>query len=284
MKRQHAILGVGIESLPLPLAEVAMKVFSAPDALGQTAALLQLFERTLGYWTLVLASPYGSLPDREVPDRPQILTDLQALRQNPPTVQVLFHQVRLLLRELTGKPHPLQDVVTEIATTDGAPRPSFQDLIQRLGDLHGHGPQKAALRPVQEAVRDLVRGFRSLWTWNLVVVQTCMHEDPFLPGPTVSFHDFTGTLRYGVFRQISLAASLRIAPGVYLTRFVEGLVVPLGPSITWRTCGSCNQKELFLTRSPVLSTGETEIASATCVNVTTLNVKDKNLPPGFRGT
>ena len=139
-----------------------------------------------------------------------------------------------------------------------------------------------SLPQLVNAVNDLLVALRPLRGWTLACVVRVDRVDVFGDCETVHYIDYTGTYQRGTPRQVTLIKDLRMGPFVYLTRFAEGIVVPLEPNMRRRPCPETGAEELYWAAAPIVGPGVHRYESVIHHHGLDDEVTAKQIPRGAR--
>jgi hypothetical protein len=163
--------------------------------------------------------------------------------------------------ELTAVPGRVGDLARALLA-EGSAGPALHaatEAAQSARDAFGEVPDRTVLSrllPRLEArVAELLRALRPLRGWTLVAVTRVDRVDVFGDCETVEYIDYTGPYERGTPRQVTLIKDLRIGPFVYLSRFAEGIVVPVEPHLRRRPSPETGADELYWAESEIRAPG-----------------------------
>ncbi len=245
-----AAMGAGIEGLPLPLAQAARNAANATTPPERAAALVEV---VASIWRF-LAIGFGSMAAaaRRPPEDPKQATGFAEPWRSRAVAAAAV---------LAGTPGRVGELVARLF--DGAePKRAFQvadaeasKMAEALRAPAAASQANKSLPQLISAVNDLLVALRPLRGWTLACVVRVDRVDVFGDCETVHYIDYTGTYQRGTPRQVTLIKDLRMGPFVYLTRFAEGIVVPLEPNMRRRPCPETGADELYWASAPILEPG-----------------------------
>lgn len=275
-------------ALPYPIAGRVALATAAGSAVERVKLLFDVLE---GAWRLVatvLAAAYFS--PRPSASQAPLPEDLIAFARNSVTRHAYplgkwRELARLVARELISSDDVLGQLARELLRIKQG-NETLEALANQLHPLrnqfaHSVYPEARAQRdlPVFEQVtRDFLRALRPLDAWTLVTVEKA-ELDLYADLQMVEYIDHTGPSDGGARRRVGFKSAARLAHVVYLTRWRDGLVVPLEPFLRRRARG--NTFDLFWVQHlPRL--GTTQFVSVVSGDEATGDIDERRLPPRLR--
>jgi hypothetical protein len=271
-------LGAAVESLPLPLAVRVRDAVSAVTPLDRAGALVGVVAATwrflgitLGNMALAAGKPIDATVDSASgwaePWRRLASSAAAALAGTPGRVGELAGALFD-----AGQPRRALAMADEHAT---AVQAALEGSPDRTGIQRG-------LTALEGAVTELAGALRPLRGWTLVAVERVDRLGAFGDCESVSYVDYTGTYERGTPRQVTIIKDLRIGPFVYLTRFAEGIVVPLEPHLRRRLCPETGAEELHWAEALVREPGTHRYRTVIHGHLLEDEVNSKQIPRGAR--
>lgn len=273
--------------LPYPIAGRLLLASTAGSAVERVKLLFDVLE---GAWRLVaalLAAAYFSPRPGDaapLPDDLIVFARASATRHAYPLGK-WRELARLMARELA----PQQDVLGQLARELLRVRQGDETLEALANQLHplrnqfAHNvyPEARAQRDLpafEQATREFLRALRPLTSWTLVTVEK---SDPDLYADTqmVEYIDHTGAAEGGARRRVGFKSAVRLAHVVYLTRWRDGLVLPLEPFLRRRPRG--NSFDLFWAQH-LPRPGATSFAAVVDGDEIVSDIDERRLPPRLR--
>ncbi|HTM23523.1 MAG TPA: serine/threonine-protein kinase [Kofleriaceae bacterium] len=272
-----AAMGAGIEGLPLPLAQAARNAANATTPLERAAALVEVVGSIWRFLAIALGSMAAAA--RRPPEEPKQTTGFAEPWRSRAVAAAAV---------LAGTPGRVGELVARLF--DGAePKRAFQvadaeaaKMAEALRASTGSSMASKTLPQLVGAVNDLLVALRPLRGWTLACVVRVDRVDVFGDCETVHYIDYTGTYQRGTPRQVTLIKDLKMGPFVYLTRFAEGIVVPLEPNMRRRTCPETGAEELYWAAAPILQPGSHRYESVIHRHTLDDDVTAKQIPRGTK--
>lgn len=272
--------GAGVEGLPLPIATPARNAMSAGTPLERAKVMTTIVSDTWRFLAVAFRAMAaatrrtGEMPTQPPPEEwaePWRTTAVLAARSLAATPGRVGELVQALF-DTTGPKRPLQNAHDHAA----------QMYAMLSGPPEMTGTVQQQLNALQTAVGDLLLALRPLRGWTLVSVDRVDRVDVFGDCETVHYIDYTGTYERGTPRQVTIIKDLRMGPFVYLTRFAEGIVVPLEPQIRRRFSPSTGAPELYWADELIDAPGSHTYRSVVSGGTLQDDVTAKQIPRGAR--
>lgn len=275
-------------TLPYPIAGRVALAAAASSAVERVKLLFDVLE---GAWRLVASvlaaayfSPRPGATTTPLPD------DLIAFARSSSTRHAYplgrwRELARLVARELAAHHDVLGQLARELLRLRQG-NETLEALANQLHPLrnqfaHNVYPEARAQRDLpafEQATREFLRALRPLSAWTLVTVEKA-EPDLYADTQMVEYIDHTGPSEGGTRRRVGFKSPLRLAHVVYLTRWRDGLVVPLEPFLRRRPRG--NSFDLFWAQH-LPRPGSTQFASVISGDETPGDVDERRLPPRLR--
>jgi hypothetical protein len=270
-------VGAGVEGLPLPLAIAAHRALNATAPIEKAQALADVVATAWRFLAISLGAM--AVAARKPPEDPGDVTGFAEPWRSRAVAAAVA------LADVPGRVGDLARSMFE----NGAPRRALQvadklatDMMQALTAPASTSMLNKDLPVLADAVGDLLIMLRPLRGWTLASVVRVDRVDVFGDCETVHYVDYTGTYQQGTVRQVTLIKDLRMGPFVYLTRFAEGIVVPLEPHIRRRPCIETSGDELFWAEAPITEPGTHRYRSVIQGHALDDDVNEKQIPRGMR--
>ncbi len=261
------VLGTGAGSLPLPLAAAARDAASATEPIERAGRLLATVNATWRFLSIVFGS-MAVAARRASRSQPFAFSQTPAAQAAPgrdddaaeftgPWRQSLLSAAR----DLAGAPGRVGELASALVGEGGAKLAlrRADEVAQKVRKSLGEVPDRTMLSrllpELERRVATLMSALRPLRGWTLVAVTRVDRVDVFGDCETVEYIDYTGTYERGTPRQVTLIKDLRIGPFVYLSRFAEGIVVPLEPHMRRRMCPETGVEELVWAEAEIRTPG-----------------------------
>jgi len=270
-------LGAGVEGLPLPIAVAARAALNASAPIEKAQLLVAVAEQTWRF--LAIAFGAMAVAARRAPEDVGDPTGFtEPWRARAVAAAAALHEA----------PGRVGDLVAALFDA-GRPRRVLEVADAAARAMHGQlqGPASASvlgkeLPHLADAIGDLLVMLRPLRGWTLASVVRVDRVDVFGDCETVHYVDYTGTYQQGTLRQVTLIKDLRMGPFVYLTRFAEGIVVPLEPHLRRRPCVETGGDELYWAEAPITAPGTHRYRSVIHGHALDDDVTEKQIPRGMR--
>lgn len=275
-------------ALPYPVAGRVALAAAASSAVERVKLLFDVLE---GAWRLVaslLAAAYFSpRPGSTAASLPE---DLIAFARGSATRHAYplgkwRELARLVARELAAHDDVLGQLARELLRLRQG-NETLEALANQLHPLrnqfaHNVYPEARAQRDLpsfEQATREFLRALRPLSAWTLVTVEKA-EPDLYADTQMVEYIDHTGPSEGGTRRRVGFKSPARLAHVVYLTRWRDGLVVPLEPFLRRRPRG--NAFDLFWAQH-LPRPGVTQFASVISGDEAPGDIDERRLPPRLR--
>lgn len=271
--------------LPYPIAGRVALAAAAGSAVERVKLLFDVLE---GAWRLVaslLAAAYFS--PRPGTTATPIPDDLIAFARGSATRHAYplgkwRELARLVARELAAHDNSLGQLARELLRVRQG-NETLEALANQLHPLrnqfaHNVYPEARAQRDLpsfEQATREFLRALRPLGAWTLVTVEKT-DPDPYTDTQMVEYIDHTGPAEGGTRRRVGFKSPLRLAHVVYLTRWRDGLVVPLEPFLRRRPRG--NAFDLFWAQH-LPHAGANSFGAVVDGAETSIDIDERRLPP-----
>ena len=275
-------------ALPYPIAGRVALAAAASSAVERVKLLFDVLE---GAWRLVaslLAAAYFS--PRPGSTAASLPDDLIAFARNSASRHAYplgkwRELARLVARELAAHDDVLGQLARELLRLRQG-NETLEALANQLHPLrnqfaHNVYPEARAQRDLpsfEQVTREFLRALRPLSAWTLVTVEKA-EPDLYADTQMVEYIDHTGPSEGGTRRRVGFKSPARLAHVVYLTRWRDGLVVPLEPFLRRRPRG--NSFDLFWAQH-LPRPGSNSFASVITGDETLGDIDERRLPPRLR--
>jgi len=283
----HGVLSALSGGLPYPIAGRVHAAISASSAIERVKMLFDVLEGTWRFIAVVLAAAYFSKARPESGDHSPIHAFHEKVKTRAGLPLGSWRELaRIAVKGFEGEEDPIGQLARQLLDVKLTPNQTFDTLSslmhsERNSFAHGHyNEAKAAgdVREFEQMTRTILRALRPLCAWTLVTVQ---RTEPDLYGEcqTVDFIDHTGPYAAGARRRIGLNSPIRLANVVYLTRWRDGLVLPLEPFVRYLAAGG--RYDLFW-MDHLPRAGACTMSSVVSGMGTTSSCDPRRLPPVMR--
>ena len=269
-------LSAGIEGLPQPIARIARGAINQTAPIERARALVDVVDATWRFLAIALRS-MAMAARKSAPVEP-------GTGWGEPWRSAAI-AAAAALADTQGRVGELVAAFFE----GGQPKRIFERahaeagaMAARLGQAPDQTTVSQTLPALHDTVSDLLGALRPLRGWTLASVVRVDRVDVFGDCETVHYVDYTGTYQRGTQRQVTLIKDLRMGPFVYLTRFAEGIVVPLEPQLRRRLCPQTQMDELYWADKVIAAPGSHRYHSVIRKHPLDDEVTAKQIPRGAR--
>lgn len=224
--------------LPYPIAGRVALLSSARSGVERVKMLFDVLEGTWRFMAAVVCAAFFSSPGEGHAQALGAMGDF--VKRNATRDGYALGSWRELARHanlgLEARKDPIANMAREVLgvrLTENQTFDTLSNLLQAERNSFAHGQYTEAsaaadLLEFEQMTRTLLRALRPLSLWTLVTVEAT-EPDMYGEQQTVEFIDHTGASPSGVRRRIGFVSNVRLANVTYLTRWREGLVLPLEP-------------------------------------------------------
>ena len=276
-------LGGGVEGMPLPVAARARAALSANSPIERAHSLVALVEAS---WRL-LGIMLGSMA---LATRKTLPPEAFSSNGTGDAWPAPWRRLACSAAEaLTGTPGRVGELIDSLCK-GGVPHRALAHALDQADSLRSQlsattsstaSSLQRGLPKLEAAARELMLALRPLRGWTLVSVDR-VDRDVFGDCETVHYIDYTGTYLGGTPRSVTLIKDLRMGPFVYVTRFAEGIVVPLEPHLRRRMCAETGTEQLYWAEGAITQPGLHRYLSLGSGHVLEDEVTVKQIPRGAR--
>lgn len=232
----HGVLSALGGGLPFPIAGRVQATIAATSQVERVKMLFDVLEGAWRFLAVVLAAAFFSKREHaEAEALSEFYTKLRT-RDGLPLGQWRA-LARMAAKSFDGD-DPIGELARQVLRVKVTPNQTFEALSnlmhsERNSFAHGHYSEAKAAADgaaFEQMTRAFLRALRPLAAWTLVTVQ---RTEPDLYGEmqTVDYIDHTGPSASGARRRVGFLSQQRLANVVYLTRWRDGLVLPLEPFV-----------------------------------------------------
>ncbi|MCS6900663.1 MAG: hypothetical protein RMJ98_13585 [Myxococcales bacterium] len=275
-------------SLPYPIAGRVALAAVASSAVERVKLLFDVLE---GAWrmvaSLLVAAYFSHRPEANGTPFPEdLITFAKSLATRHAYPLGKWRELaRLMARELAAHNDMLGQLARELLRLRQG-NETLEALANQLHPLrnqfaHNVYPEARAQRDLpffEQVTREFLRALHPLSAWTLVTVEKA-EPDLYADTQMVEYIDHTGPSEGGIRRRVGFKSSIRLAHVVYLTRWRDGLVVPLEPFLRRRPRN--NTFDLFWAHH-LPRPGSTTFASVITGDEVVEDVDERRLPPRLR--